>query len=163
MVQLREPSRTFRLVPEVPEQQPEGRLIGEAAKARGLSARQAAQQTGISDTRWRHIVAGYQPAGGSNYIQVLGPPETLARMAKVVGLRPEQLAEVGRADAAAELTKLLGDALRETFAHRDPVPDPAGSFPVGTGSDPLDLTDLTAEQIEAVKSVIRAMRARPQD
>lgn len=145
MIQMRERSRTFTLVSEVPEQQPEGRLIADALLSKKLSARAAAAAAGISDTRWRHIVSGYQPAGQGNYIPVHGPADTLARMAMVVGVTADQLAGVGRSDAAGELVRIQTDA--------------SVSLPVGTGSDPLDLTDLTPAEIEAVKAVIRAMRS----
>ncbi|MCZ2837181.1 helix-turn-helix domain-containing protein [Modestobacter sp. VKM Ac-2985] len=130
---------------EKPPQPPEGKLIGDAMKRRGMSARSAATASGISDTRWRHIVAGYQPVGDL-YVPVSGPPETVARMAHAVGVKPEQLSEVGREDAAAELAK-LEEALAST------------ELPVGSGTEPLDLAGLSAVQIEAVKAVIRAMRA----
>lgn len=58
---------------------------------------------GISSTRWRHIVNGYQPHGAGQNLAVIAPAATLARMARAVGVTPEQLAEVGRADAADEL------------------------------------------------------------
>lgn len=146
MVEMRERSRTFRIVSQVPEQPPEGQLISEARAQSGLSARAAATASGISDTRWRHIVTGYQPAGHGHYIPVVAPPETLARMAKVVGVTPAQLANVDREDAAGELVKLTQEA-------------DAGSNPVGSGVDPVDLASLSFEEIEAVKAVIRAMRS----
>ena len=150
MVVMRERSRMFRVVTEVPEQRPEGALIEQARESRTprLSGRAAAAAAGISDGRWRQIVNGYQSAGQGLYIPVVAPPDTLARMARVVGVTPEELTDAGREDAAGELLKL----------NRSP-----GSLPVGTGSDPLDLTDLTPEEIEAVKAVIRAMRSRQQD
>jgi hypothetical protein len=146
VVLMRERSRTFRIVTEVPEQQPEGRLISEALKRSGRSARGAAATAGISDTRWRHIVSGYQPAGAGNYIPVSAPAETLARMAQAVGVTPDQLADAGRGDAAGELLNLRHAT-------------PAASSPVGTGSDPGDLASLSPEEIEVVKAVIRAMRS----
>jgi hypothetical protein len=147
VVLMREHSRTFRLVTEVPEQRPEGALIEAAREAiqPRLSGRAAAAAAGISDGRWRQIVNGYLSAGRQQYIPVVAPPDTLARMAKVVGVTAEQLVGVGREDAAGELLRLQTE--------------PTGSHPVGTGSDPVDLTDLTPEEIEAVKAVIRAMRS----
>lgn len=149
MVLMRERSRSFFVVSEVPEQRPEGRLIAEALARTKLSGRAAAASAGLSDGRWRQIVNGYQSVGGGNYFPVIGPAETIARMADVVGVTPEQLAEVGREDAAGELV-----GLRQARAE---------SRPVGTGADPLDLSDLTPEEVEAVKAVIRAMRSGRQD
>lgn len=48
---------------------------------------------------------GYRPEAGQ-YIPVRAPAETLARMAQVVGVTPEQLEQANRADAAAELREL---------------------------------------------------------
>lgn len=156
MVLMREHSRTFRIVTEVPEQRPEGALI-EGARERmqpKMSGRAAAAAAGISDGRWRQIINGYLSAGQGHYIPVIAPPDTLARMARVVGVSPEQLTEVGREDAAAELLKLMGDEVRNKFRHQHPV---------GTGTDPLDLTGLTPEQVEAVRELIRTMRREDWD
>jgi hypothetical protein len=138
VIGLRERSRTVRIVTEVPAQRPEGALIEQVREARAprLSIRAAA------------IVSGYQSAGAGQYITVVGPAETIARMAKVVGVTAEQLMEAGREDAAAELMRL----------HRI-----ARTHPVGTGTDPLDLTGLSDEQIELVKAVIREMRSQREE
>jgi transcriptional regulator with XRE-family HTH domain len=89
-------------------QRPEGVLIAAAAKAKGLSARQAAKEAGMSDARWRQIVNGYASAGAGQVVVVEAPEETLARMARVVDVTPEQLREVGRPDAADALLVLGG-------------------------------------------------------
>lgn len=84
----------------------EGRLIADAATRRNISARKAAAQAGMSDARFRHLVNGYQPVGQGQYVPVVAPATTLARMALAVGVNARQLLEAGRADAAAELDKL---------------------------------------------------------
>ncbi|MGL3805885.1 helix-turn-helix domain-containing protein [Paeniglutamicibacter sp. R2-26] len=89
------------------EAPPEGQLIANAQKRLGLSARKAAMLAGISDSRWRHIVNGYQPVGQGQVIPVRAPADTLARMAHVVGVSPKELAESGRADAAEELHQMF--------------------------------------------------------
>jgi Helix-turn-helix domain len=91
-------------VPTRPAQRPEGRLIGAAAERDSRSVRQLAAKAGISDTRWRHIVTGSQPAGQGSYITVVAPAETLARMARVVGVTADELRQAGREDAADEMT-----------------------------------------------------------
>lgn len=93
-------------VTDRPPQRPEGALIQEAAKRSRKSARVLAANAGISDTRWRHIVNGYQPHGQGVYLAVKAPADTLARMAAAVGVSAEELYNVGRADAAAELAHL---------------------------------------------------------
>jgi hypothetical protein len=137
----------FTVVTEVPAQRPEGELIAAALEAHQpkLSARKAAEMAGMSDGRWRQIVNGYQNAGAGNYIPVRAPAETIARMADVVGLNPEQLMEAGRGDAAQELHDLRRNR--------------SVAFPVGSAGDPVDLTKLSVAELEAVKAVIRAMRS----
>lgn len=90
-------------------QTPEGKLIGDAQKRLNISSRKAADEIGMSDTRWRNIVNGYQAVGRGEQIAVVAPAETLARMATVVGVTPEELAEAGRGDAAKEFKSLFGE------------------------------------------------------
>lgn len=87
-------------------QRPEGKLIEDAAHMRRLSARKAAQKAGISDGRWRQIVNGYTLPTAGQVVPVTGPDDTLARMAQVVGVSPDQLRSVGR-DRAADLLAAL--------------------------------------------------------
>lgn len=67
----------------------------------------------MSDGRWGQIVRGYQTMGDDVFAAVRAPADTLARMAKVVGVTPEQLEEAGRGDAAEELRELVADALAQ--------------------------------------------------
>lgn len=89
------------------ERTPWGAVIDEARKQMRpkLSATKAAEQSGISEGRWRQIVLGYQSSGGVR-IPVQGPADTVARMAETVGVTPEQMIEVGRADVAEEMSRL---------------------------------------------------------
>lgn len=89
-----------------PEQRREGALIGLAQKRSGLSQRQAAIQAGMSENHWRAIVKGYRTVSAGVYAPVRAPAETIARMARVVGVTPQQLEKAGRADAAEELRNL---------------------------------------------------------
>jgi transcriptional regulator with XRE-family HTH domain len=77
-----------------------GVLITAALRAAGISAREAARRAGISEGRWRQICGGYQVVSPGVYAQVRGPAATLARMATVAGVTPEQLTAAGRDDAA---------------------------------------------------------------
>lgn len=92
---------------ERPAPPPEGALIAQALEnlRPKLSVRAAAPRAGIGEARWRQIVKGYTTVSGTN-VPVHGPAETVARMAQVVGVTPEQLAEAGREDAAEELRRL---------------------------------------------------------
>ncbi|GLY78283.1 hypothetical protein Airi01_065500 [Actinoallomurus iriomotensis] len=99
---------------ERPPQRPEGELIERAQKLSGLSQRKAAPRAGISENRWRNIVSGYQTVSAGVYAPVTGPPDTVARMARAVGVTAEQLDQAGREDAAEELRRL--GPLEETDA-----------------------------------------------
>lgn len=83
-----------------PEQPPEGRLIAAAAAHLDLSIREAARRAGISYGRWRQVVSGVQNVSPGSYAKVHAPAKTLARMAAVVGVTPDQMEAAGRPDAA---------------------------------------------------------------
>ncbi|WP_174545662.1 helix-turn-helix domain-containing protein [Nocardiopsis dassonvillei] len=95
---------------EKPTPRPEGELIRSALTRAGLSARKAADEAGISEGRWRQIVSGYQVVAKGTYIPVRGPAETIASMARVVGVTPEQLIQADREDAAKVLTEIADAA-----------------------------------------------------
>jgi hypothetical protein len=105
-----------------PAPTPEGELIGKAAKSAGITVKKAAERAGISDTRWRQIVAGYQTPTRGQHIPVEGRPDTVARMAYAVGLLPEQLEGVGRTDAATILRVIRSDAAAQESAPPTHVP-----------------------------------------
>lgn len=54
----------------------------------GLSMRQAARQSGISEGRWRQLESGYQSVGGEK-IPVKTTEETVLRVAAGVGMHPD--------------------------------------------------------------------------
>lgn len=89
---------------EHPDPPPEGVLIQTALERMRpkLSVRAAAPRAGIGEARWRQIVKGYVTVSGTD-VPVAGPAETVARMAQVVGVTPDELAAAGREDAAEEL------------------------------------------------------------
>lgn len=88
-----------------PEQPAEGQVIEAARKRRRMAVRTAAKRAGMSERRWYQIVNGFQNVGGQR-IPVTGPAGTIARMAQVVGVMPEQLRQAEREDAAEELSAL---------------------------------------------------------
>ncbi|MEU0493544.1 helix-turn-helix transcriptional regulator [Nocardiopsis sp. NPDC006139] len=100
---------------EKPTPTREGELIRTSLIRIGLSARQAAKQSGISEGRWRQIVNGYQIVTKGTYVPVRGPADTVAAMARTVGVTEDQLIEAGREDAAEKLSELssLPDASPE--------------------------------------------------
>ncbi|MGO8885504.1 MAG: helix-turn-helix domain-containing protein [Streptosporangiaceae bacterium] len=91
-------------MPNRPEPPPWGALISDALRRARMSAREAAERTGISEGRWRQIASGYQVVSAGVYAPVRGPAATLARMAAVVGVTAEELTAAGRPDAASALT-----------------------------------------------------------
>ena len=91
---------------------PEALLIAAMRqRAPRISMSEAARRSGISLTRWRQIENGFRPERGTRYRET-GPAQTIARMAAVVGISPEQLTEAGRPDAADELAVILADLER---------------------------------------------------
>lgn len=85
----------------------EREVLRQALRDSKMSARRAADLMEMSDTRLRHIINGYQPAGRGQRIAVVAPAETLARIARILEVTPEQLEAAGRPDAARELMATL--------------------------------------------------------
>lgn len=91
---------------------PHGALIEEAREKARLSRREAARRAGISGNWWKFVVTGYQ-----GETPVRGGAETVARMARVVGLSPERLESDGqRPDAAEILREIERRAAADTAA-----------------------------------------------
>jgi transcriptional regulator with XRE-family HTH domain len=85
-----------------------GRLITSARLGLGISQRDAARRAGISEGHWRQITSGYQAVAPGRYSTVRGTARTVAAMAAVVGLSPEQLDQASRPDAASVLRAMRG-------------------------------------------------------
>lgn len=91
-----------------PPRPPYGELIEQARLDAGLSKREAARRAGISDAWWRYVTEGHQ---GSTAVP--GTADTVAAMARAVGLSPERLEEGGqRKDAADALRAMLRSPAR---------------------------------------------------
>ena len=130
-----------------PEQPPEGKLIADAANRLDLSIREAARRAGISYGRWRQITQGYQNVSPGEYAVVHAPARTVAKMAAVVGVTPDQLTEAGREDAAA----ILAELTVPEPATPEPVPEPAPEPAAGNAEDIGD----------AVVTILRARQGEP--
>lgn len=89
-----------------PAQRPEGRLIAAALKRTRTSQRKAARAADISENRLRAIISGYQTVSAGITAPVTAPAETLARIARAVGVTAPELEDADRADAADELREL---------------------------------------------------------
>lgn len=89
-----------------PAPPPEAELIRVARLARGLSPETAAERAPVrlGGGRWRHIEQGYTRR--APFTPTTAPAKTLAHMANVVGVQPEQLDDAGRADAAEILREI---------------------------------------------------------
>jgi transcriptional regulator with XRE-family HTH domain len=86
-----------------PPKPPYGELIEKARDDAGLSKREAARRAGISDAWWRYVTDGHQ-----GETPVPGTADTVAAMARAVGLPPDRLETEGRRkDAADALRKML--------------------------------------------------------
>jgi transcriptional regulator with XRE-family HTH domain len=70
-----------------------------------MTITEAARRAGISDTRWSQLENGYRMNRGHAEPE-WAPADTLAHMARAVGVTPAQLQDAARDDAAAELAAL---------------------------------------------------------
>ena len=123
-----------------PEQPPEGRLIADAAGRLDLSIREAARRAGLSYGRWRQVTQGYQNVSPGNFARVRAPAKTLARMAAVAGVTPEQMETEGQRPDAAEIMR--DRATADTAAAADTltvVRSDAPAPPVSLERGPGDL------------------------
>jgi transcriptional regulator with XRE-family HTH domain len=93
-----------------------GRLIDEARDRMGISQNEAARRAGMSGTHWRNIVKGVVGAMDSRR-----GVRTVMRMAQVVGVRSEQMAEAGREDVAEALQPTSAELLAEAHADMDAI------------------------------------------
>ena len=123
-----------------PKPPPEARLIKrKREEPPRLSIAAAARLADMSDTRWRQLESGYRLFHG-RYEPETAPAQTLAAMARAVGVTPAELRDAGRPDAAGELEALL-------LA----VPAPASSD-----------ADFRA-QLDRIEALAREMRAQLDD
>lgn len=132
----------------------EATLIRLARQARGLSPEAAADLVSIrlGGSRWREIEKGYK---GAERREVHGPDLTVAHMAHVVGVSPEQLDGAGRGAAA--------DILREILRQESAAPNPPD--PYADLSDRLERAaweaDLPLEDRTEMIDLMRRGRQQP--
>lgn len=125
-------------------QRPEGRLIEQAMKTwPTVSGRELAKRVGLSEGRIRQIVNGYKKEAGV-VLDVIGPADTVARIAAEVGIEASEMDAAGRPDVAEMLRDKpsvgvteegdlwLSDRSLELEALREWLDqdDPSGSPPV---------------------------------
>jgi hypothetical protein len=93
----------------LPEPPPEARRIARRrlSAVPDLSVRQCSLAAGISHTSWTELEAGRKTVAPGVNIARVGKPKTIAQMAGVLGITPDELRADGRDDAAAILDRLL--------------------------------------------------------
>lgn len=95
---------------ERPPAPPEAALIRLARQAANIRMAKAAKEAGVSLARWSHIENAYETRQGTAR-PVKAKADTLARMARAIGLSPERLESEGqRPDAAEILREMLRPA-----------------------------------------------------
>lgn len=112
--------------PPLPPAPPESQLIAARRKAMDPepSYRKAARAAGISPERWRQIETGIARVARGTDVPVRDvPAQTIARMARVVGATPAELESVGRADAAAELRRIIEAEPQEEMSQAEMIAD----------------------------------------
>ncbi|MGC4886770.1 hypothetical protein [Micromonospora sp. DT227] len=112
---------TATILTEKPAPQPEGALIFRAMERRNLTARAAANQVGMSEGRVRQLINGYQALGSQQFRVVKGKAIRVAQLAKLAGVTPEQLTDVGREDAAEVLRDLMSEDAATQVQQDQPV------------------------------------------
>jgi transcriptional regulator with XRE-family HTH domain len=137
---------------------PEGALIEAARERAGLSQNGAAEKAGITGTHWRTIVRG-----GAAMTSRRGVT-TLARMARVVGVTPEQLEQAGRPDAASRLRELFPGTARPSnleLAHqlRQQIAELRAAMDEKFGSENKQVREALIGGLEAIVDESTADRA----
>ncbi len=130
----------------------EGELIRERREAisPALSRRQAAARAGLSASQWGDVERGHRRAGSGVTIPVQATPDTLARMARVVGATPGDLTTAGRPDAAGRLQAMASD--QDMRQRLQAIPG-LGTLPADlpTASDGQELLPLIAAGLDAIE------------
>lgn len=120
---------------ERPPARPEGALIRLTRQASGMTVPEAVKRSGVSKARWSQVESGYETRNGvTRPVQV--KPDTLARMARAVGLSPERLESEGQRPDAAEILREILRSQPEG-PRLSPVPDPAPPLDLSTADDAL--------------------------
>lgn len=95
-------------------QRPEGKLIEQALRrVPKKSMRKLADEVQLSEARVRQIINGYQSHGDGQTTAVVGPADTVARIAQAAGVTADEMRRVDRADVADEMNPLRGVGVTE--------------------------------------------------
>ena len=144
-----------------PEAPAEARLIQQAREQAlpPLSRRQAAASAGISVSQWSDIERGSKKAGLGTVVPIRATAQTLARMARTVGLTADSLTAAGRADAAAVLQNL--DQEQDLQIRLSSVPGLGAIMTQQvTAADATELLPIIASALDAIDASGLAPPAR---
>jgi transcriptional regulator with XRE-family HTH domain len=136
---------------DTPPLPPEASLIGVAREAARLTIPEAARRARISKARWSQVESGRD---GDKIARA--KPGTLARMAHVTGITPEDLRTVERADAAKVLEEILRRELPAPVA-------PAGQYSDGAQPpqpDAASLARFSPEMLERMRPHLATIGVR---
>lgn len=86
--------------------------IRQARGRQGISRRDAAERAGISEGVWRNVETGIQHVGGVGPRRYQTTANTVARMARVVGLDPMELVAAAGLDTQDVHLDSVGDPAR---------------------------------------------------
>lgn len=134
---------------------PLGALLESAREAvrPKLSQNQAAKRAKTSSTTYRRVITGVARLGGRD-VPFEGDPETIARIACVLDIGPEQVEEVGRDDVAYELRALVEHDAHSAAGDGAPVKLEARGYRSDIPSDEeLRRAGLQPETVEAISAM----------
>jgi transcriptional regulator with XRE-family HTH domain len=116
-----------------------------------MSRRQAATKAGVSPSQWSDVERGHKRAGPGIVIPVQASADTLAKMAKAIGVSADELVAAGRDDAAHQLRAAAEQRLlRQQLAAVPGVGTfPDRAFPGADGSRE-ELLPLIAHALDAI-------------
>lgn len=148
---------------DLPPRTKEGALLRRARQRLSprLSIAAAAKRAGVSAENWGHVERGYQSQGRGQPPRVVIPPgDTLAHMAYAVNITPDELAEIGRKDAAdllGEIIKKRGHTTTVTLERSAPAIN--STVPARWLTMELEcrghLADTLIDAVDVLKSVAR--------
>ena len=119
-------------------------IIRVARKASRLTVPAAAAKAGIARSRWEHIEAGRERRLGRD-VPVRIKPETLAKVAWAVSIKPEAHDLAGEPFGSPEAARILAEITRREARPADEIPGPVRRLAARDYLDP--------ESLWAMKSV----------
>lgn len=132
---------------------PLGQLLERARKeVLGITGREAARRSGVSDARWRQVVSGYQSTPGGR-VKVNPSARSVVRMAIGVGVEPAAALEAAGIETNPEqLRNLAAEAKRALAAGAEPPAE----FDLDAALEQIERLDVSpAKKLAAVERIMR--------